>query len=139
MRVPGCSSRIPTPQPSRAPSETEPETYHQTWCTGEDSNLRNSNEWQIYSLLPITARPPVHNFNPSRRKPPFGASLSVRTSPAPAEHAPHGDYRRGQARPPNRGPGKTRLPLFQTPPGLLEWSWRRDLNPRPSDYKSDAL
>jgi hypothetical protein len=24
-------------------------------------------------------------------------------------------------------------------PSLLLWSWRRDLNPRPSDYKSDAL
>ena len=24
-------------------------------------------------------------------------------------------------------------------PGSHEWSWRRDLNPRPSDYKSDAL
>ena len=23
--------------------------------------------------------------------------------------------------------------------GLKEWSWRRGLNPRPSDYKSDAL
>src|SRR5689334_10060991 len=23
--------------------------------------------------------------------------------------------------------------------GLDEWSWRRGLNPRPSDYKSDAL
>ena len=22
---------------------------------------------------------------------------------------------------------------------LKQWSWRRDLNPRPSDYKSDAL
>jgi hypothetical protein len=22
---------------------------------------------------------------------------------------------------------------------LILWSWRRDLNPRPSDYKSDAL
>ena len=22
---------------------------------------------------------------------------------------------------------------------VLEWSWRRELNPRPSDYKSDAL
>jgi hypothetical protein len=22
---------------------------------------------------------------------------------------------------------------------LKKWSWRRDLNPRPSDYKSDAL
>src|ERR1700683_4053325 len=22
---------------------------------------------------------------------------------------------------------------------MIQWSWRRDLNPRPSDYKSDAL
>ena len=33
------------------------------WCTGEDSNLRSSKERQIYSLLPLTARPPVHNQN----------------------------------------------------------------------------
>src|SRR5438034_6207661 len=26
-----------------------------------------------------------------------------------------------------------------SPPARLNWSWRRDLNPRPSDYKSDAL
>ena len=32
------------------------------WCTGEDSNLRSSKERQIYSLLPLTARPPVHNL-----------------------------------------------------------------------------
>ena len=30
--------------------------------------------------------------------------------------------------------------LFQAPfLGFRKWSWRRDLNPRPSDYKSDAL
>src|SRR2546430_9508914 len=29
------------------------------WCTGEDSNLRSSKERQIYSLLPLTTRPPV--------------------------------------------------------------------------------
>src|ERR1039458_4272038 len=29
---------------------------------------------------------------------------------------------------------------FQAPySAFLTWSWRRDLNPRPSDYKSDAL
>ena len=36
------------------------------WCTGEDSNLRSSKERQIYSLLPLTARPPVHNQNSKR-------------------------------------------------------------------------
>jgi hypothetical protein len=30
------------------------------WWTGEDSNLRSSKERQVYSLLPLTARPPVH-------------------------------------------------------------------------------
>ena len=30
------------------------------WCTGEDSNLRSSKVRQIYSLLPLTTRPPVH-------------------------------------------------------------------------------
>jgi hypothetical protein len=34
------------------------------WCTGEDSNLRSSKERQIYSLLPLTARPPVHSRRP---------------------------------------------------------------------------
>lgn len=33
---------------------------NQSWCTGEDSNLRSSKERQVYSLLPLTARPPVH-------------------------------------------------------------------------------
>ena len=34
-------------------------TQPQIWCTGEDSNLRSSKERQIYSLLPLTTRPPV--------------------------------------------------------------------------------
>src|SRR5580658_7154737 len=31
----------------------------QIWWTGEDSNLRTSIDGQIYSLLPLTTRPPV--------------------------------------------------------------------------------
>ena len=33
------------------------------------------------------------------------------------------------------------MPGFAPPhsPAKIWWSWRRDLNPRPSDYKSDAL
>jgi hypothetical protein len=34
----------------------------QNWCTGEDSNLRSSKERQIYSLLPLTTRPPVQSL-----------------------------------------------------------------------------
>ena len=32
------------------------------WCTGEDSNLRSSEERQIYSLLALTTHPPVQNL-----------------------------------------------------------------------------
>jgi hypothetical protein len=31
------------------------------------------------------------------------------------------------------------LPAARCPVLAFKWSWRRDLNPRPSDYKSDAL
>jgi hypothetical protein len=46
------------------------------WCTGEDSNLRSSKERQIYSLLPLTARPPVP-ICPSVKKPGAGNSTQL--------------------------------------------------------------
>src|SRR3954467_13953673 len=36
-------------------------------------------------------------------------------------------------------PKPPRNPRQVFPAKGLKWSWRRDLNPRPSDYKSDAL
>src|ERR1035441_4618570 len=36
--------------------------YETFWWTGEDSNLRSSKERQVYSLLPLTARPPVRLY-----------------------------------------------------------------------------
>jgi hypothetical protein len=33
------------------------------WCTGKDSNLRSPKGRQIYSLLPLTTRPPVPIFS----------------------------------------------------------------------------
>src|SRR6202021_830942 len=51
-----------------------------TWCTGEDSNLRSSKERQIYSLLPLTARPPVHN-PPPRRNPAVRAQPNLILQP----------------------------------------------------------
>ena len=57
-----------------------------------------------------------------------------------SEHAPQLGSPRGQVRhlkkcvrrpiQPDSGP------VFRL---VFQWSWRRDLNPRPSDYKSDAL
>jgi hypothetical protein len=56
------------------------------WCTGEDSNLRSSKERQIYSLLPLTARPPVPNQNPTYE------DLSART----LNHSPQRQKNRHQ-------------------------------------------
>ena len=30
------------------------------WCRGQGSNLRSASARQIYSLLPLTTRPPLH-------------------------------------------------------------------------------
>ena len=49
------------PLPAGLRSTTIRNTNQQNkWCTGKDSNLRSSKERQIYSLLPLTTRPPVH-------------------------------------------------------------------------------
>ena len=50
------------PMPCRLTPTARPPRPAQYWCTGEDSNLRSSKERQIYSLLPLTARPPVPIF-----------------------------------------------------------------------------
>ena len=53
-------SRHPALAPRSPATELhQPLQNHGTWCTGEDSNLRSSGERQIYSLLPLTTRPPV--------------------------------------------------------------------------------
>src|SRR5437763_3156063 len=51
----------PKPQAAKTPIVQSTASRPNLWCTGEDSNLRSSKERQIYSLLPLTTRPPVHN------------------------------------------------------------------------------
>ncbi len=112
------------------------------WCTGEDSNLRSSKERQIYSLLPLTARPPVHFRRELPRSrfqnssPPCSAQSPAFQSRTPLEpHSGSISLRcRGIFRS-EAGPANPACILLC----LCSWSWRRDLNPRPSDYKSDAL
>jgi hypothetical protein len=129
-----------------------------SWCTGEGSNLRRSKDRQIYSLLPLTTRPPVPNH-------PTDEDLSVGTpvqSPCTPRFNPLQRVNSAHPAPPGKSPAhrslhlsgitaedrpgaknfKRRLNLLplQSPySAFLKWSWRRDLNPRPSDYKSDAL
>src|SRR5207237_8537070 len=50
------------------------------WCTGEDSNLRSSGERQIYSLLPLTTRPPVQKRR-TQVQPSFLSGRAARSRP----------------------------------------------------------
>jgi hypothetical protein len=134
----------------------------QQWCTGEDSNLRSSKERQIYSLLPLTARPPVHS-HPSDKTLPQGTSNQlIPPIRQPTRYASSAPFQRIGSRPeylrhfgvctsngitaedrPGASKKSARRPMqpFSGPVSFssFKWSWRRDLNPRPSDYKSDAL
>jgi hypothetical protein len=164
-----------------------------SWCTGEDSNLRSSKERQIYSLLPLTARPPVPShpkkqkslsgdpgqntqrtkksalgsfnlnnptgkklgrkscqtytplarFKPLQRITPhpeslrhFGACTSV-GSPRRMDRRIKKTCKNYCERPTIRAASLANASNAET--RFRKWSWRRDLNPRPSDYKSDAL
>jgi hypothetical protein len=110
---------------------------------GAQGRIRTSvarKERQIYSLLPLTARPPVLN-SPSFILAYFGAlrtarrtsgnRLHVRLSGIAAEDMPAAELAAAGG---NSCRSEPRIALHS-----IEWSWRRDLNPRPSDYKSDAL
>jgi hypothetical protein len=136
-----------------------------SWCTGEDSNLRSSKERQIYSLLPLTARPPVPNHPATKschcgsksvcpsdnvhrsranvKSMTFSALSPARRFSGSSEYAPLWGHQGGQPGAKNMAAGqisKSHFFLSQRPySGSSKWSWRRDLNPRPSDYKSDAL
>jgi hypothetical protein len=82
-------------------------------------------ERQIYSLLVLATHPPVRTGKPPSRS--NGASLSAERHPlARVVHA-----------------GNSLSFVYRSSPPQHRYnskiSWRRDLNPRPSDYKSDAL
>jgi hypothetical protein len=131
-------------QPSGAPIK---------WCTGEDSNLRSSKERQIYSLLPLTTRPPVPIARLRASAPPRcparssrrGRRIPEKSFPPNCSHLPPHDatqpFGAGLRQKTLAGNGSL---LRKGTPARADscrrvWSWRRDLNPRPSDYKSDAL
>jgi hypothetical protein len=86
-------------------------------------------ERQIYSLLVLATHPPVLE------------KISSETSTAPVQknYAASENTKRTRV--------KRHQPVYfdfqdslrLTPLQIFWWSWRRELNPRPSDYKSDAL
>jgi hypothetical protein len=139
---------------------------------GAQGRIRTSvarKERQIYSLLPLTTRPPVHITSaptgiqiragaPSRpsirsRKPSRPGiaipAVKERLPNAPARLCNSGALHRARRTDQScywiqfsRRAARLVWLAPATPSGALWlrfWSWRRDLNPRPSDYKSDAL
>jgi hypothetical protein len=101
-------------------------------------------ERQIYSLLVLATHPPVPKIHPGHnncipqtllRRQLYVPKTISKTLPAPQAKTQKGLV------------SKDTSPLHLTarirsaslPPKKSWWSWRRELNPRPSDYKSDAL
>ena len=90
-------------------------------------------ERQIYSLLVLATHPPVlenSSFTPSASP----ANICQKTQRAANENTKRTRVKRHQ---PVDFVSEDSLRLI--PPQANRWSWRRELNPRPSDYKSDAL
>jgi hypothetical protein len=90
-------------------------------------------ERQIYSLLVLATHPPVlekSSFTPSTSP----ANICQKTQRAADENTKRTRVKRHQ---PVDFVSEDSLRLI--PPQANRWSWRRELNPRPSDYKSDAL
>lgn len=155
-----CASR---PSPSLAPTQARQRPSRLTPAVrlrpmgqakaGGQGRIRTSVALgrQIYSLLRLTAPPPARISRASRHLPLDFArgilSLSKGGSQArsrswPLErHAPTNS-------PARQRPLRTRLNCEDCPrcsrpspraARSVRWSWRRDLNPRPADYKSAAL
>ncbi len=90
-------------------------------------------ERQIYSLLVLATHPPVPRklFETRTTSPEL---VLQQLAGVPRKNTKRTRVKRHQ---PVRFCFQDSLRL--TPPQNLWWSWRRELNPRPSDYKSDAL
>ena len=76
-----------------------------------------------------------YNFNPAQ---PTSAHHDLTGEP-PARRSMHLSGITAEERPGNHPAGPKNLAAARRPRLVSKWSWRRDLNPRPSDYKSDAL
>ncbi len=104
--------------------------------TGGRGRIRTSvarKERQIYSLLVLATHPPVLE-NSFKRPTACPENLCQQIQRAASENTKRTRVKRHQ--PVDLG---TEDSLRLIPPQNFWWSWRRELNPRPSDYKSDAL
>jgi hypothetical protein len=137
------------------------------WCTGEDSNLRTSLGGTDLQSVGFNHSPTCakafrrcgRRVAPADRAIPSADTqkrLLMKRSQSQVNFAKQGNQGRAQrqsrrslhaGKVPNGVRWKNLLRHYKpTPPpdgklvpSFILWSWRRDSNPRPSDYKSDAL
>src|SRR6266436_4603413 len=99
------------------------------WWTGEDSNLRSPQ-----GAADLQSAGFSHSPTRPRKIPATTSTAPVQKNYAASENTKRTRVKRHQ---PVYFDFQDSLRL--TPLQIFWWSWRRELNPRPSDYKSDAL
>jgi hypothetical protein len=94
-------------------------------------------ERQIYSLLVLATHPPV--LEKLVRHQTACPAISYRQTIQEREGRPSENTKRTRVKRHQPVDFALKDSLRSIPPRVRWWSWRRELNPRPSDYKSDAL
>ena len=127
VRLP-CGFLITDDHPRDRPNRTASD-----WWTGKDSNLRSP---QGAADLQSAG----FNHSPTRPRK-FVPHAKCKSSKHLSENAASSSKNTKRTRVKRHQPvdfvSEDSLRLI--PPQANRWSWRRELNPRPSDYKSDAL
>ena len=115
------------------------------WWTGKDSNLRSPQgaadlQSAGFSHSPTRPVKPFGVQNPHPGKTIWDANYESRTYPSTTYRRTLQKHKKDSCQ---ETPARSFFPAGFAPPSLPRkifwWSWRRELNPRPSDYKSDAL
>ena len=104
-----------------------------TWWTGEDSNLRSPQGAADLQSAGFSHSP----TRPRKFVPHAKCKSSKHLSENAASSSKNTKRTRVKRHQPVVFVSEDSLRLI--PPQANRWSWRRELNPRPSDYKSDAL
>ena len=136
-----CSVSKPSSGPTAGARQ-----HPRRWWTGEDSNLRSPQGAADLQSAGFSHSPTRPAKSIETQPADWKKFQTRRSSPAqPTElncysrSSYNGDRARARRHQPQRfcREESVRIPPQNTGPSEL--SWRRDLNPRPSDYKSDAL
>ncbi len=115
------------------------------WWTGKDSNLRSPQGAADLQSAGFSHSPtrPVNPFGMQKPRPVktfWDANRESRTcSSTTCRHPPQKHKKDSCQETPARSFFLSGFAPPSLPRKISWWSWRRELNPRPSDYKSDAL